>query len=581
MGNYEPTTFFILENEELGTWWVGKKKMELDAMDFPARRSVSQSELLTKLEKKFETHHKYTRPSLDIRFLNSSGFVSYGIERFLSKLDYKIRKNPQMYEELRKLYSAGWTNDDFTMPSTLHVLHIWNPNKLTNINDVYSDLKENWGTGGEGQLRSFHKLNKCLNERISKPKDEYLYQKGRAKLLREMKKTGKRPKQSTIEKYKITPEEILYIKEMPEEQLVMEEAFCEPCEPPKFYKKGKIWHCPCNKVIYSCSKPECKIMGAQMGLKVGGSICEHNRFRTTCKQCGGSQICEHNTYRSTCKKCGGSQNCKHDRQRSLCKPCGGSSICKHDRQRSKCKECGGGHICDHNKRRSECKQCGGSQICEHNTYRSTCKKCGGSQICEHSALRFQCKKCGGSQICEHNRIRSSCKKCGGSQICEHNKVRSMCKKCGGGSICEHNKSRSICKQCGGGSICKHNKRRSNCKICHPQSYIASLRRGRRWNAIKTTNPTHTLDDLGMTSGEWLKYLHKTFEDRYGRPETEEDEVHIDEIIPCSAWDLPDDNKYCWHYLNSQLLLAEDNLSKHDSYEEEDKLAMIERIQSSL
>ena len=224
MGNYKPTTFFILENEELGTWWVGKTKIEIDAMDFPTRRSVSQSELLTKLEKKFETHHKYTRPSLDIRFLNSSGFVSYGIERFLSKLDYKIRKNPQMYEELRKLLTAGWTNDDFTMPSTLHVLHIWNPNKLTNINDVYSDLKENWGTGGEGQLRSFHKLNKCLNERISKPKDEYLYQKGRAKLLREMKKTGKRPKQSTIEKYKITPEEILDIKKMSEDQLVMEET---------------------------------------------------------------------------------------------------------------------------------------------------------------------------------------------------------------------------------------------------------------------------------------------------------------------------------------------------------------------
>lgn len=84
----------------------------------------------------------------------------------------------------------------------------------------------------------------------------------------------------------------------------------------------------------------------------------------------------------------------------------------------------------------------------------------------------------------------------------------------------------------------------------------------------------------MTMEEWLKYLHKTFEDRYGRPKTEEDEVHIDEIIPCSAWDLPDDNKYCWHYLNSQWLLAEDNLSKSGSYEEGDKLAMIERIQSS-
>ena len=223
MGNYEPTTFFILENGELGTWWVGKTKMELDAMDFPTRRSVSQSELLTKLEKKFETHHMYTRPSLDIRFLNNDGIVCYGIERFLSKLDYKIRKNPQMYEELRKLLTAGWTNDDFTMPSTLHVLHIWNPNKLTNINDLYSDLKRNWGIGGEGQLRSFHRLNKCLNERTGKPNDVYLYQKGRAKLLREMKKTGKRPKQSTLEKYEITFEEILDIKKIPEEQLMMEE----------------------------------------------------------------------------------------------------------------------------------------------------------------------------------------------------------------------------------------------------------------------------------------------------------------------------------------------------------------------
>ena len=261
MGNYEPTTFFILENEELGTWWVGKKKMELDAMDFPARRSVSQSELLTKLEKKFETHHKYTRPSLDIRFLNSSGFVSYGIERFLSKLDYKIRKDPQMYEELRKLYSSGWTNDDFTMPSTLHVLHIWNPNKLTNINDVYSDLKENWGTGGEGQLRSFHKLNKCLNERISKPKDEYLYQKARAKLLREMKKTGKRPKQSTIDKYKITPEEILDIKKMSEDQLVMEEA---------------------RGIIYKISSPSGNIYVGQTIRSFEQRIKEHKNPKSRC-----------------------------------------------------------------------------------------------------------------------------------------------------------------------------------------------------------------------------------------------------------------------------------------------------------
>jgi len=187
--------------------------------------------------------------------------VCYGVERWLSQLDNKIRKDPQMYEELRKLLTSGWTNDDFTMPSTLHVLHIWNPAKLTNINDVYSDLKENWGTGGEGQLRSFHKLNKCLNERISKPKDEYLYQKGRAKLLREMKKTGKRPKQSTIEKYKITPEEILDIKKMSEDQLVMEET---------------------RGIIYKISSPSGKVYVGQTMRSFEQRIKEHKMPSSGC-----------------------------------------------------------------------------------------------------------------------------------------------------------------------------------------------------------------------------------------------------------------------------------------------------------
>ena len=118
-------------------------------------------------------------------------------------------------------------------------------------------------------------------------------------------------------------------------------------------------------------------------------------------------------------------------------------------------------------------------------------------------------------------------------------------------------------------------------MCNPHGHITELRRSRRWHVTNFKNVTHTLDDLCMTSEEWLKYLHKTFEDRYGRPVTDDDDVHIDEIIPCSAWNLPDDNKYCWHYLNSQWLLADDNLSKGHSYNEEDKLAMIELISSEL
>jgi len=223
----------------------------------------------------------------------------------------------------------------------------------------------------------------------------------------------------------------------------------------------------------------------------------------------------------------------------------------------------------------------GGSICEHNTYRSTCKKCGGGEVCEHDKIRSRCKKCGGGYICEHINYRSQCKWCGGVSICEHNINRVGCRKCGGSQVCEHNRTRSACKECRGGAICEHNRERGSCKICNPHGYIARLRRARRLVYIKNHKTTHTLDDLCMTSKEWLKYLHKTFEDTYGRPKTDEDDVHIDEIIPCSAWNLPDDNKYCWHYLNSQWLLAGDNLSKHDSYEEEDKLAMIERIQSSL
>jgi hypothetical protein len=85
----------------------------------------------------------------------------------------------------------------------------------------------------------------------------------------------------------------------------------------------------------------------------------------------------------------------------------------------------------------------------------------------------------------------------------------------------------------------------------------------------------------MTSKEWLLYMNKSFEGTYGRSKTNDDNVHIDEIIPCSAWNFPEDNRYCWHYLNSQWLLAGDNLSKSNSYTKEDKVNMINMIDKDL
>ena len=56
--------------------------------------------------------------------------------------------------------------------------------------------------------------------------------------------------------------------------------------------------------------------------------------------------------------------------------------CEHGRERWKtsCKECGGASMCEQGRERSKCKVCGGSSICEHGRVRSTCKECGGTSI---------------------------------------------------------------------------------------------------------------------------------------------------------------------------------------------------------
>jgi len=139
--------------------------------------------------------------------------------------------------------------------------------------------------------------------------------------------------------------------------------------------------------------------------------------------------------------------CEHQRVRSLCKDCGGSGLCEHQRQRSRCKDCGGSGICEHQRERNQCKDCGGSGICEHQRVRSRCKDCGGSSLCQHQRRRTTCKDCGGGGLCEHLRERSKCKDCGGSGICEHQRQRSSCKDCGGSSICQHQRQRRTCKDC--------------------------------------------------------------------------------------------------------------------------------------
>ena len=85
--------------------------------------------------------------------------------------------------------------------------------------------------------------------------------------------------------------------------------------------------------------PASNSSGAKMPRTKGPTLCEHQRVRRRCKDCGGSGLCEHQRVRSKCKDCGGSSFCQHQRLRRQCKDCGGGGICEHQRQRGHCKDC--------------------------------------------------------------------------------------------------------------------------------------------------------------------------------------------------------------------------------------------------
>ena len=201
-------------------------------------------------------------------------------------------------------------------------------------------------------------------------------------------------------------------------------------------------------------------------------------------------------------------------------------------------------------------------------------------LCEHNRRRSTCTDCGGGSICEHNRQRSTCTDCGGSQICEHNRQRSSCKDCGGGSICEHKRQRTRCKDCGGSQICEHNRQRRTCKDCDPNGYLSSLLRTRVWHAMKhystRRDKKHTYEYV-CCSVEYLRtHLENQFEkeaERCGHPISWENqgEWHIDHIKPCASFDLDleEERDKCFHYTNLQPMWGPDNLSKSDTYDEDD------------
>ena len=98
-----------------------------------------------------------------------------------------------------------------------------------------------------------------------------------------------------------------------------------------------------------------------------------------------------------------------------------------------------------------------------------------------------------------------------------------------------------------------------------QFKLKKLLRSRVKNALNGKNHSDYIELLGCTLEQYKQYLESQFRD--GMSWDNQGKVwQIDHIIPCVAFDLsvPEQQKECFNYKNTQPLLVEENLSKSDT-----------------
>ena len=163
-------TLFILENDIIGSWYVGKIKMKMKkGVDpWPVYRSLTEEQLNDKLYRKYT---EYDTPYIHLVFLNEKWRTCHGIERWLSNLEKKIKHDPEKYKCIEELLTAGWFETESIPYSTIYVINV--PENVTR--NVYDDIKKNWGNSTEktSKLRSPYTLKTCLNNTCLTHKERY------------------------------------------------------------------------------------------------------------------------------------------------------------------------------------------------------------------------------------------------------------------------------------------------------------------------------------------------------------------------------------------------------------------------
>jgi len=192
-------TVFIVENDHIGSWYIGKIKMKLGPDYLPVYRSYTHEKLNEILCKKYTG---YDTPYINLVFLNEYQCTCHGILKWLSNMERKFKRDPEKYRDIETLIKAGWHIHDATEYSTIYVINI--PEDTTP--EIYADLKQNWGS------QSPYTLKSCVNVTCQEYKEKYhkkkqnskfLFEKARKNVLYRMNK-GYVPKKSTLVKYNLS-----------------------------------------------------------------------------------------------------------------------------------------------------------------------------------------------------------------------------------------------------------------------------------------------------------------------------------------------------------------------------------------
>ena len=125
--------------------------------------------------------------------------------------------------------------------------------------------------------------------------------------------------------------------------------------------------------------------------------------------------------------------------------------------------------------------------------------------------------------------------------------------------------------------CKHNKEHHRCSICNPPLYLLDIQRINLRRCLKIANldkTKPTIEYLGCEAVYFKDYIQKKMDIYNETAEIKMDftNIHIDHIKPVSVFNLYDENEFldCSHYTNFQPLLAKDNLSKKNKWNEENE-----------